>query len=69
VYKSTSFVHKKDKKMAMKGHIYLDVLITFFRMPPHIEDSPDEVARKLKMPLTPIVDHILEEFAQISAKN
>ena len=37
-------------------------------MPPHIEESPDELARRLKMPET-VVDHILNEFTQISIKN
>lgn len=59
---------KKEKKNLLKGHIYLDWLITFFRLPGSIEESPDELARKLSMPSL-IVDHILNDFTQISVKN
>ena len=52
---------KREKKWLLKGHIYLDCLITFFRLPTHIEESPEELSRRLKMP-TNIIDHILNEF-------
>jgi hypothetical protein len=52
---------KTEKKYRLKAHIYVDALITFYRLPPHIEESPEELGKKLKIP-TIVVDHLLNEF-------
>lgn len=60
--------NKKELKSILKSYIYLDCLIAFYRMPQQINESPEDLSHKLKLPVS-IVEHILTEFTEISLKN
>lgn len=60
--------NKKEYKQILKSYIYLDCLIAFYRLPQQINESPEELSHKLKLPVATI-EHILKEFTEISLKN
>ena len=43
-----SLANKSEKKFAIRTFIYLDCLVTFYRMPYHIENTVEELTSKLK---------------------
>ncbi|CDW75122.1 UNKNOWN [Stylonychia lemnae] len=59
---------KSEKKMLLRACIYLDNLISFKKLPLHIEISEDECASKLKMQPVIFVK-MRETFSQVSFKN
>lgn len=66
---ATKFQHLADnheKKFALRAFIYLDCLVAFYRLPMHIESTPEELASKLKTQPN-IVEHLLSKFSQTSA--
>lgn len=56
---------KSEKKFAIRAFIYLDCLVTFYRMPNHIENSVDELTTRLKT-IPQVIEHLLETFSQTS---
>lgn len=61
--KFNNLANNKEKKFALRGFIYLDCLVAFFRLPIQIESSPSFLASKLKT-VQPVIDHLLSQFSQ-----
>lgn len=40
-------INNKEKKFAIRAFIYLDCLVSFYRLPTHIESTQEEIATKL----------------------
>ncbi len=59
---------KREKKFILKAFVYLDCLITLNRLPTHIEQSPEELSNKFKIPVS-IIEHVLTTFTHMSLKN
>lgn len=57
-----SLASKSEKKFAIRAFIYLDCLVTFYRMPNHIENTVEELTNKLKT-IPQVIEHLLETFA------
>lgn len=56
--------NKHEKKYALKAFIYLDSLVAFYKLPPHIESSPSQLCEKFKTQQY-VIDHLLSQFSQI----
>ncbi len=56
---------KTEKKHLLRSFIYLDNLVAFYRLPGHIDSSPEDLSSKFHIPQT-VMEHLLQEFTQVT---
>jgi hypothetical protein len=66
-FKFEQLASNSEKKFALRAFIFLDCLLTFQRLPTHIEMPPEELVKKLKT-IPQVVDHLLQNFSQTAIK-
>eukprot|EP00347_Sterkiella_histriomuscorum_P023078 403336035 len=59
---------KSEKKLLLKACIYLDSLITFYRLPQNLDQSLEVYSSKANIPL-PLFEKLVEKFSTVSFKN
>jgi A49-like RNA polymerase I associated factor len=60
-YAFEKLASNQEKKFAIRAFIYLDCLVAFYRLPTHIESTPEELAAKLNNQHV-IAEHLLTNF-------
>lgn len=59
---------KKEKKRILKALVYLDTLITLYRMPPQFEFAINELSQRFRGIEAEPLEVILQKFCSISVK-
>jgi hypothetical protein len=60
---------KKEKKMLLKALVYLDTLITLYRMPPAFEFAITELSQRFRGIKEEALELVLQKFCTISLQD
>jgi len=67
VYEQTwdTISDKKEKKTLLKALVYLDTLVSLYRMPPAFEFCLDELSRRFRGVKEDVLERVLQKFCTV----